>query len=255
VVFLQWFGLLVLGHLKSMPDVAIYGTACKIFYAAVTLLGCSVAALIPVMSIYWAGSVDKARIFYEKTLRPFIAVGFGGTMGLLLLAESLIPAIFGGAYRDAIAPFKILAFSFALIALGAPVLVLLLSVDGLLKKFFPLLSCILFGNVILNLILVPRFGYMGSAITFLSTVGIAFLVSLRIVRACFGKTIFMWSLFTRPALASFIMALVLWKLRVASVFLSIPVGLAVFILVLFLLGELRQEPYKSMWTQKIHAEN
>jgi O-antigen/teichoic acid export membrane protein len=256
VVFLQWFGLLVLGHFRSMADVAMYGTACKLFYAAVMLLGCGVAALIPVMSIYWIQSVDKARIFYNKSLRPFVAVGFGGTIGLLMLADSLIPAIFGATYRDAIEPFKILTFSFALIALGAPVLVLLFSVDGLLKKFFPLLSFILIGNVLLNLILVPRFGYMGSAVTFLLTVCIAFLVSFRIVRACFGKTLFTWAAFARPALASLIMALVLWKFRAASVFLSIPAGLAVFILVLCLLGEHRQEPYRSLWTQQeIHTEN
>ena len=255
VVFLQWFGLLVLGHFRSMVDVAIYGTACKMFYAAVMLLGCGVAALIPVMSIYWNQSVDKALTFYKKSLRPFIAIGFGGTIGLLLLADSLIPAIFGVAYQGVIAPFKILAYSFALIALGAPVLVLLFSVDSLLKKFFPLLSSILFGNVLLNLILVPRFGYIGSAVTFLLTICIAFLVSLKILRTCFGKVPFMWSLFTRPALASLIMALVLWKIRTVSVFLSIPVGLAVFILVLCLLGELRQEPYKSLWKREIHAEN
>jgi O-antigen/teichoic acid export membrane protein len=256
VVFLQWFGLLVLGHFRPMSDVAIYGTASKMFYAPVTFLGCGIAALIPVMSIYWNQSADKALAFYKKSLGPFIAVGFGGTTGLLLLADSLIPAIFGANYREAIAPLKVLAFTFALIALGAPVLVLLLSVDGLLKRFFPLLSFILFGNVFLNLILVPHFGYMGSAVTFLLTICIAFLVSLSIARACFGKMLFRWSLFTRPALASLIMALVLWKLRAASVFLSIPVGLAVFIIVLFILGELRQEPYRSLWTrQEIHTEN
>jgi hypothetical protein len=51
------------------------------------------------------------------------------------------------------------------------------------------------------------------------------------------------------------MALVLWKFRAVSVLLSIPVGLAVFILVLCLLGELRQEPYRSLWTREIHARN
>jgi O-antigen/teichoic acid export membrane protein len=250
VVFLQWFGLLVLGHYRPMSDVAIYGTACKIFYAPITFLGCGIAASIPVMSIYWNQSVEKALTFYEESLRPFIAVGFGGTVGLIMLATSLIHAIFGVNYREAIVPFKILAFTFAPIALGAPVLVLLLSVDGLLKKFFPLLSLVLLGNIFLNLALVPRFGYMGSAITFLLTVSISFLVSLRIVRTCFGKTLFMWSLFIRPALACLIMALVLWKLRIASVFISIPVGLAAFIIVLYFLGEFRQEPYRSLWTQR-----
>ena len=255
-VFPQWFGLLVLGHFKPMSDVAIYGTACKILYAPIAFLGCGIAASIPVMSIYWNQSVDKALAFYKKLLIPFIAVGFGGTIGLLMLADSLIPAIFGLNYREAIVPFKVLTFTFALIALGAPVLVLLLSVDGLLKRFFPLLSFILFGNILLNLALVPRFGYMGSAVTFLLTICMSFLVSLRIVRACFGKTLFMWSLFRRPVLASLIMALVLWELRAVSVFMSIPVGLAVFIIVLFLLGELRQEPYRSLWAQqKIHTEN
>ena len=254
VVFLQWFDLLALGHFRPMADVAIYGTACKIFDGAGMFLACGIVALVPAMSIYWTQSVDKARILYEKSLRPFAAVGLGGTTGLVLLAGSLIPAIFGVNYREAIAPLKVLAFSFVLIAIGAPVVVLLLSVNGLLKRFFPLLICVLCGNVLSNLILAPRFGYMGSAVAFLLTICIAFLVSLKIVRACFGKAPFMWSLFTRPALASLAMALVLWKFRTASVFLSIPVGLAVFILVLFLLGELRQEPYRSMLTQKAHAE-
>ena len=255
VVFLQWFGLLVLGHFRTMSEVGIYGTACKMFYAAIMLLGCAIAALIPVMSIYWAGSVDKAREFYKKTLRPFIAVGFGGTVGLLLLADVLIPTIFGTAYRDAVAPLKVLAFSFALIALCAPALVLLLSVDGLLKRYFPLLSVILVCNVLLNLTLVPRFGYMGSAVTFLFTVCIAFLVFMWIVKVCFGKVLFVWSAFAKPALACLVMALVLWKLRAVTVLLSIPAGLTVFILVLCLLGELRQEPYRSLWVSEKNAQN
>lgn len=249
-IFLQWFHLLALGLFRPMSDVAIYGTACKIFDGAGMLIGCGIIALVPVMSIYWTESVDRARLFYENSLRTFAAVGLGGTTGLVLLADSIIPAIFGVTYLEAIAPFRILAFSFFLIALSAPVVVLLLSVDGLLQRFLPLLALVLLGNVLLNLALASRFGYIGSASAFLLTALIIFMISKKISRTCFGRIRPVRATILRPTCASIVMALALWKLRTASIFLSIPVGFVVFIIALGLLGEFQKEPYKSLWMRK-----
>ena len=250
VIFLQFFDLLVLGHFQPMSDVAVYAIACKIFDGAGMVIASGIIALTPVMSMRWTQSVGKARILYQTSLRPFVALGIGGTIGLGILADSIVTTLFGTTYLAAAVPLRLMSLSFALIAIGAPVVVLLLSVDGLLGRFLPSVSLILISNVIFNLALAPLFGYKGSAVSFLLTVSVALVVCRRVAAVCLRAQIITEAvMLIKPLFAGLVMAGGLLIINDESIFLSIPTGLAIYIVSLTLMGEFRQDPYSTLWAK------
>jgi len=111
-------------------------------------------------------------------------------------------------------------------------------------------SLILAANVAFNFALAPLFGYKGSAIAFLLTVGVASVVCRRVAKICFGsRTLTEVVMLIKPLFAGLVMGAGLWIISSESIFLSIPTGLAIFIISLTLLGEFRQDPYSTLWAR------
>lgn len=246
--FLQWFDLLVLGYFRNMSEVGTYGIACKVFDGSAMLISCGVAAMIPAMSVYWSRSVQSSAALYKKALRIFIALGLGGAVGLAMLADPIIVLLFGQMYHDGVLPLRILSISFALLCAGAPAIALLLSADGLLSRFWYLLVPVIVANILLNLLLAPLYGRVGSAISFVASSALGVAASFTIMKRCFGDLCPpLLHLLVRPAISCFFMATVLWYLRDFPVYFVIPAGFIAFVMTLGILGEFNNEPYTSLW--------
>jgi O-antigen/teichoic acid export membrane protein len=120
-------------------------------------------AVLPVMSRFFVSSTDSLRATYEKSLRYLIVLGLPMTVGTMLLAHHIISLLYGAEFTRSIVALQILAWDILLFFLYSLLGTLLISIDRQKEMAVAGGICALV-NVILNLILIPSFSYVGSSV-------------------------------------------------------------------------------------------
>lgn len=164
----------ILGLLSTAQAVAFFGGAEKIVRAAVNLLHPLTQVIFPRLSHLVVTDPRRAR----RLLRFLLVgmVGFGLAMGItaFLAAPLLVRLLLGPGYEAAVPVLRILAFLPPVVAVGTVFGLNWALPLGLEKPFYRLVLVAGILNVILALILVPRWGAVGMAI---GVVGVDVLVS------------------------------------------------------------------------------
>ncbi len=104
--------------------------------------------------------IKKTRFFGILKLN-FILYGLISG-GLIILSPILIPIIYGSAFSSAILPLQILSLNLFLVSMNG-YLSRLLDYHGRASRIAWLMVVVLILNIFFNLLLVPRFGAVGSA--------------------------------------------------------------------------------------------
>jgi O-antigen/teichoic acid export membrane protein len=243
---LHWCDLLILGQVRSMNDVAIYGSAIKMIDLVFVFSNSAVAAMFPVISFRWRKSVELARTLYARSLRFFVAFGLAVAVGLMLLADPIVVTVFGNTYRPAALPLRLLGWAYFFQIINRPAWLLLVASGNRLNKFVPAIGVVAMGNIALNLLLAPRFGPAGSASAFVLTSLANSLVREWVSADYLGDPPRVRTMIWRPAIAGLVMGLCLFPFRSTNLIVSIPLGSVIFVGVLGLLGELKEEPYHGL---------
>jgi O-antigen/teichoic acid export membrane protein len=245
-VLLRWSDILILGQVRSMEEVAVYGAAQKTIDLAMVIITSVTGALLPVLSSQWRQSTEATQKIYFSSLRFYVAFGIAAAIGMTILSESISVTLFGEAYQVAALPLQILAWAFFFAVVSGPMGTMLLASGDYLNKVLIPMGIVATGNVVLNLIFAPRWGYLGSAVIFLLTAFATFVVRQWASQFFLDRTYPLIPLLFRPVIAGGGMALTLWGLRNTHLLVSVSVGATVFILLLAVLGEFKEEPYHSL---------
>lgn len=164
--------MVMLGNIKTQVEVGIYNAAYKIFLIGLIPLNVIVKIFLPSLSKV------KDKELLGKTIRNYGIMLFG--FGLIISgfifgsAKHSINIIFGKDYLNAIVPLMILSLNILVISvnvfLGNP-----LTVWGKQKFFAVVITIGAVANIIMNLILIPKYSYNGAALaTLLSEVTVFF---------------------------------------------------------------------------------
>lgn len=249
VVVFHRTDLLIMGWLKPLDDVAVYGVASKFADFLTLLSGSLIGALYPVLSAKIASSREELWGLYNDYIGVFAIVGFGASLAVMVLAQPIIIFLFGGKYLIGAGALKWLACGFLFSALSGPVGILLLAVGDQMNRLLVLGLLVLSFNVGCNIWLVSLYSYDGAAIaTFLSAV-VGFAGRLIMSRTYFGRFPNFLRLTWRPLSASVLMAVVLHFFIESHIVLSIAIGTVVYFTGLSLCGEFRKARYAPVRTK------
>jgi len=120
------------------------------------------ASVYPVMSALSVADPGKIGALFEKSWRYLFIIVFPLALGLAVLAKPFIATLYGAHYSPSVAVLQILAFSliFGYLSFinGA-----LLNATNHQKTQTGILTAALVSNLILNVILIPRFDIRGAA--------------------------------------------------------------------------------------------
>lgn len=186
--------ILILQHFKGSEAVASYGLPYKVYDQAILVSAFLMASLFPILARSFSEDKfgTKLREYYQKTFDILLIVGLAGGL-VLFFGSSFIVTLLGGVeYPESIQVLKLLSFAvlpsflnhltgYSLLAFGKQKLSLVIAVFALLL------------NVVLNLILVPRFSFYGSAVITLFTEVFVFVVSLVVVARVIKFAPSIWS--------------------------------------------------------------
>jgi O-antigen/teichoic acid export membrane protein len=168
--------LILLGVFRSVREVAIYGAAYKVIFGLLALGWTYAIVVLPRLTIAASRGQDVLRDEMRTRVRHFAAVILPVALGAAILAGPILAALFGPTFADGADPFALLLLSVPISSFGSLILYSLVAVRR--NWALPISSgCGAVVNVVLNLLLIPRYGMMGAASATLAAVSVVLAVA------------------------------------------------------------------------------
>jgi len=238
---------------RGTQEVGIYSASYGISEKSILLLGTLFMFAAGPLSIQvWETKGEReASGFLTSVTRLYLLLGVPAVVGLAVLARPIVELLTGPEYREG---YRILPF----VALGVFFL-------GLQQRFqagfifrkrtqFIMTSFLGAGavNVLLNVLFIPKYGYMAAAVTTL--VSYALLLAGMVVMS---RKLFVWAFpfksLGRVVLASMIMAAIIYPLGnsltsspLLNLLAAVPLGALLYFSLLFLFGEIQSDERRAL---------
>lgn len=209
----------ILSVMKPSADVGIYGAAYKVLDIASTFPGMFCGLLLPVFAnIFTKNRLPHFNKLIQKGFDVLAITGIPITIILFCLARPIILLVAGNQFTSSILVLEILAPSAALIYLNWIFWIALVGGDKQNKLILPYL-CITIFNIILNLILIPRYSYLGAASATIATQLIALFIPWRLAKKFF-KTSLSLIIPAKAIIAGTVMFLVFYLIQKFNLFIN-----------------------------------
>ncbi|MFH1841697.1 MAG: polysaccharide biosynthesis C-terminal domain-containing protein [bacterium] len=217
--------VILLGALADPVIVGSYSAAAKILFVLIVAVEVLWKAFLPRLSRLWQTSVTDFRRRFNSYLglvwAGFLPVAAGG----FVLGERMMAELYGDAFAGAGPVFRILSFSYVVLALGMFFGNTLIACDRQRAYFPPLLVSAVVA-VAGNLWLVPRYGALGACWAMLTAHSLLFLTTAWICRQLLSRRL-LWPVAISVA-ASAIMVLGLIWLQAWPTWALVGVGLVLY---------------------------
>jgi len=155
---------IMLGFMNTAEVVGLYNAAYKLFFGGLLFFGLWQSTAFPVVSQRISSDKGKAVDFLRKYLRIAILFGIPVSFLVTFLAPSIIQIIYGPSYLSCAIALQILIWCILPIIISGTYGMLILVPLG---KNNLVLYGVLSGaivNLILNLILIPPYGFIGASV-------------------------------------------------------------------------------------------
>lgn len=159
---------ILLSMIKSNAEVGIYNAAYKVIENITFFPAMIIGLILPLTSRFIFTDKNKFKQISDKTFKVFSILIIPIVIGTLFLADGIIKLIGGIGFAESANVLRILIFSLAFIFFGNFFNNILISGNLQKKLMFALGICAAF-NISLNLFLIPRYSYIGSAYTSVMT--------------------------------------------------------------------------------------
>jgi O-antigen/teichoic acid export membrane protein len=155
-------GSVMLGLMKSMVDVGIYAAAFSVYSALANFLRSLSFGFLPSLSSSQQGDRLLFGRFFAAGFLIFFAVSLLVALTVAFIARPLIVVVFGAEFRSAVVPLLILCVAVPIITVGRLAGMTLISLGRQTKGLVAsgLGAAV---HVILNMMVIPRYGFAGAA--------------------------------------------------------------------------------------------
>lgn len=229
---------------KMIGDTALgwYSVAMKIPFALQFVPAALAAAIFPAFSHHFIHDKEQLRFTYERVLRFLIIIVMPISIGVAVLAEPIILSLYGGEYLPAILPLQILMLGLFFVFMNFPIGSLLNGCNRQVANT-KLVGVTMIINLILNILLIPTYSFVGASVAFLVSHSFLFFAGSLIAKKITPYNLIeLWKVFWRVIVSTIIMGIVIWILRFSMNFVVLIVlGALIYFLTMFLFGGLRKK--------------
>lgn len=247
----------MLSLLKSSTDVGIYGPPYKVVEILLMIPAIFMGNVFPIITRYIYDKDNRLQPAFQKAFDFLVLLAVPIVVGIIFTAPRVIQIIAGSDFTSAhtinpvfgIPATSALALQILIVAVGISFLSHLfgytvISLGKQAKLIWPNLILVIF-NIALNLILIPKFSYIGAAIVTVLTeilvICLYFLIMKKYLDIKIGLNI-LW----KVAISGIVLALVLKYLGFLNLGILIPLGAVVYTISLFLTGGISKEMITKM---------
>ena len=224
---------ILLSALKGSAVVGWYTVAYNILQALFIVPTAFTTSIFPLLSTFHISSKESLQLTYQKSFKYLIILGIPIAVGITLLADKIILLIYTPEFIPAIIALQILVwtvpFIFLTIMFGA--VITSINRQNLLMK---ILFIVMIFNIILNLILIPQFSYIGSAVATVLSELVTFVLFFNYLSSYVCK-FNLSDTIVKTIIASGIMGLFIIYASI-NMFLAIPIAIIIYFVTLILLN-------------------
>ncbi len=182
--------LLMLGWWQSAEQIGYYSAGQKIAQVLFTLPAIIASAIFPTLArLIGEGAREKVTMLMQKSLLLAFLLALPATLGGIILGSQIIVLIYGATYMPAILNFQILMVTVLLNFPGVLIGNAAIAYDRQ-KQITKYLLIAALGNALLDAILIPRYGIVGSTIATIIALTIDIGLCWSLLKKITGFTIF-----------------------------------------------------------------
>jgi O-antigen/teichoic acid export membrane protein len=233
------FDLIFLRFVRGATEAGIYAAAYTFISFASNIIVAYSHSVLPALSSADVAPSDRERVCADAMAQAF-AVALPVGVGATLVAGPLIGLVFGDQYRAGAVALQWLALSLPVAALREVTVVGLIASSGE-RALVRVNAATAVANIVLNVLLVPRYGILGAAIATFFTEFLRLALAHRFAGA-HGFRGPAWRRYLKPAAAGAAMWLALRFIETGNLFALIGLGVLVYGGALVLLGALSLGP-------------
>lgn len=179
-VFSRIYGnidMVMLSKLVGDKAVGWYSVAMKIPFALQFIPAALAAAVFPAFSYNFANDKAQLKATFDRTMKFLTILVVPISAGIAVLARPIILTFYGLEYAPSILPLQILMAGLIFVFLNFPLGSLLNGCDRQ-KANAILVGATMSFNIILNIFLIPRHGFVGAGAAFLCSHAFLFVAGL-----------------------------------------------------------------------------
>lgn len=235
--------------IRGSTELGYYSVAYKITFAFQFIPLAIIASLYPAFAYYWNHSKTDLASTFTRSVQYLLLISLPLSFGLIAMAPYLIPKLYTASFSPAIVPLQILIFTLPFLFLNFPFGSLLNAINQQKSQTFIVASGLVW-NVIVNLLLIPKYGASGAAVASTSSTILVFILSLWVINSHLAyerlKTLII-------AVKALIMALgmaflVYWLAGVVNMYLAILMAGLAYVLAIWLVGLLKISDIRQLLT-------
>ena len=238
-----FIGSIMLSKIRGDVEVAIYSVAYNLALAILFIPTVYTNAIYPVLSRYFKQSKEELNILYEKSSKYLFIIGLPLSVGLYLLADRIIFFFYGKTYSKSIIALQIISWYLVIKFINFHFGTVLSSIDQQNKRMIGQGVTAVF-SIILNLLLIPKFGYAGAAWSTFFTEIFLFVIYYWYV----SKNLYFYKFgdaLSRPVIAAIAMSLFI-KFTNFGLFLTVMLSAIIYIALIFAMKTFDEKDFEIM---------
>jgi O-antigen/teichoic acid export membrane protein len=233
---------IMISKMVDMNAVGWYSSAYNLVLMLEFIPAAFIASIYPITSKFHA-SKDKLDFLVQRGAKYLLILGLPIGFGTTLLANKIILLIYGPSFIPSVTALQILVWSEVLIFIGILFNNLLISINKQMSVTKQM-GIIVLINIISNLILIPKYGFIGASISTLLTSFIGFAILYYYVsKQDYIKLKRLFKPFIKILIACLIMSIYLITFRWLSIFPLILSSAIIYFILLYLLKILDETDY------------
>lgn len=235
---------ILLSIMKSSSDVGIYNAAYKVIENLSFFPGMIIGLVLPIMSRSIFSNREEFENIANKVFKLFIIFVIPLAVGTLFLADGVINIIGGSGFQESGNVLRILIFALIFIFFGNISNAILLASNLQKKLMYALSFCAAF-NLIANLIVIPRFSYLGTAATSAVTEFLVVAITFFLIARNLSYKPKIEGLY-KTLVAGLVMALFLYFFKNQNFFILLAGSAVVYFFTLWITRAITTEEIKSI---------
>lgn len=229
-----WIDSVMLSLMQGNEAVGLYNAAYRIVIVLLFIQSVSSISIFPTMSKFYISSKNSLKITVEKYFKFMFIISIPIGIIVMVLSDKIILFIFGVQYENSILPLQILVWATVFTFIYTAFVQMFLSTNKqfIITKITALCMII---NIILNLIFIPQFSYIGASfVTVITEFTVLALVFKSYSKIGYGISRKQSKLMIKVIIASLIMGLFIFYFKELEIYLLLLFAIILYITLILL---------------------
>ena len=148
---------------KSNSIIGWYSAAYRIVMPLSFIPAIFFSSIFPVMAIFYEKSKTSLKFAFNRSIKYMVIFGIPIATGITLLANKIVLLVYGMSYFPSVIALQILIWSVPLIYIDSAFVYLFNSMNKQ-TTVAKIMAIVAFFNILLNIILIPHYSYIGASI-------------------------------------------------------------------------------------------